>query len=281
MIGFVTYAKAPHLTDDDRPLIAELAKLGVASRPVRWDDQAENWAEYDTLVLRSPWDYHLRPVEFVAWLDTIESAGVQLWNPYSVVRWNMHKRYLRDLEAKGVLIAETEWVARAEPPPLSAVLARRGWTDAIIKPAISASATDTWRTSRDPVADGIRYRELVERADVLVQRTVAEVAAVGEWSLMFIDSEYSHGVIKRPAAGDFRVQTEMGGTAALAEPPRAVIAAAEAIVAMLPEPCLYTRIDGVETARGFMLMEVEAIEPLLFFAFAPEACASMAQALAR
>jgi glutathione synthase/RimK-type ligase-like ATP-grasp enzyme len=281
MIGLVTYAKAPNLTDDDRPLVGELAKLGLTSRPVVWDDPAERWSDFKTLVLRSPWNYHLKPKEFVAWLDRIEAAGVHLWNPYAVIRWNMHKRYLRDLEAKGVLIADTEWVARAESPPLSSVLARRGWSDAIVKPAISASATDTWRTTHDAEADGERYRELVERADVLIQRTVPEVVSAGEWSLMFIDSQYSHGVIKRPASGDFRVQTELGGSAQPAEPPRAVIAAAERIVSMIPEPCLYTRIDGVETARGFMLMEVEAIEPLLFFSFAPQACAAMARALAR
>jgi glutathione synthase/RimK-type ligase-like ATP-grasp enzyme len=280
MIGLVTYENAPALTDDDRPLIAELERLGVPSRPVIWDDPAERWSDYSTLVLRSPWNYHLKPAEFVEWLGVIEAAGVQLWNPYEVVRWNMHKRYMRDLEARGVLIADTEWIARAEPAPLSQVLARRGWTDAIIKPAISASATDTWRTTRDVGADGLRYRELVERADVLVQRTVPEVLSAGEWSLMFIDSTYSHGVIKRPAAGDFRVQTEKGGSAAPAVPPRTVVESAERIVAMIPAPCLYTRIDGVETSQGFMLMEVEAIEPLLFFAFEPRACAAMARALA-
>jgi glutathione synthase/RimK-type ligase-like ATP-grasp enzyme len=281
MIGFVTYAKAPNLTDDDRPLIAELGQLGVDSEPVIWDDPAVRWSKYRTLVLRSPWNYHLKPLEFTQWLQVIEAAGVELWNPYAVVRWNMHKRYLRELSDRGVLIAETEWIARAESPPLSQVLARRKWSDAIIKPAISASATDTWRTSTDAVADGLRYRSLLERADLLVQRVVPEVVAAGEWSLMFIDGRYSHGVMKRPKPGDFRVQTELGGSAAPAVPPAAVISEAERIVAMLPEACLYTRIDGVETERGFMLMEVEAIEPLLFFEFAPHACTALARALAR
>ncbi|HEX7937615.1 MAG TPA: hypothetical protein VF483_01415, partial [Gemmatimonadaceae bacterium] len=190
MIGIVTYGKAPDLTDDDRPLIAELRQLGIESRPVIWDDPAVRWSEFRTLVLRSPWNYHLKPADFTRWLGAIESAGVTLWNPFSVVRWNMHKRYLRELAGRGVPIADTEWIARAESPPLSQVLARRGWTDAIIKPAISASATDTWRTTTDIAADGARYRALVERADVLVQRTVPEVASAGEWSLMFIDSRY-------------------------------------------------------------------------------------------
>ena len=281
MIGLVTYAKAPTLTDDDRPLIADLARLGVEGRPVRWDDPAERWADYQALVLRSPWDYHVRVEEFRRWLAAIEAAGVALCNPLPVVRWNLHKGYLRGLEQRGVLIPPTRWIARGHATSLSAELREAGWSEAIVKPAISASATDTWRTTGNTDADEARYAQLVLHADVLLQPVIAQVAAVGEWSLMFIDGTFTHAVIKRPASGDFRVQTELGGSAALAHPPHALVVAAERILAMLPGACLYTRIDGVQTPDGFMLMEVEAVEPLLFFAFAPHARAAMARAIAR
>ena len=34
----------------------------------------------------------------------------------------------------------------------------------------------------------------------------------GEWSLVFFAGRFSHAVLKRPAAGDFRVQAEHGGS---------------------------------------------------------------------
>jgi glutathione synthase/RimK-type ligase-like ATP-grasp enzyme len=282
MIGIVTYDRYPRLSDDDRLLLAALASAGTEAMPVIWDEPSVDWTTFDALVLRSCWNYHLKPREFAEWLTELEEIEVQLWNPVPVVRWNMHKRYLRDLERQGVLIPPTEWVARAEARPLTAVLGQRGWTDAIVKPAISASATDTWRTTGDALADGARYRALVERADVLVQQTMPEVAEHGEWSVVFLAGRYSHAMLKRPQAGDFRVQAELGGTATALEPPRTVRAAAEVIVGLIPGEWLFARVDGIETSRGFMLMELEVIEPLLFLQHAPPGggAATLAAALA-
>jgi len=281
MIGLVTCAKYPDLTDDDRPLLSALASLGLEAVPVVWDDPGVNWSRFKALVLRSVWDYHLRPMEFVAWLGLLESAGVPLWNSIATIRWNMHKRYLRELASRGVLVPRTEWMARADPRPLSAVLRHNDWPEAIVKPAISASATDTWRTSGDIVDDDRRHRELLERSDILAQEIIREVAVNGEWSLIFIDGGFSHATIKRPRTGDFRVQTELGGSAEPAQAPADVISAAAGITKHIPGAWLFARIDGVVTPRGFMLMEVECIEPLLFFQQQPSSLAQFARALAQ
>jgi len=98
----------------------------------------------------------------------------------------------------------------------------------------------------------------------MVQRFVPEVLAPGEWSLVFISGEYSHAVVKSPTPGDFRVQSQFGGTASAAEPGRRLIDAASVIFDALPERPLYARVDGTEDEDGFVLMEVELIEPVLF-----------------
>ena len=130
MIGLVTYAKFPDLTDDDRPLIGELAAVGVEARPVRWDDAEVRWTDYDMLVLRSCWDYHVRAGEFRRWLSLLERMRVPLWNPVPLVRWNMHKGYLRDVaEAEGgVLVPRTRWVEQGERITLSTIFREERWT---------------------------------------------------------------------------------------------------------------------------------------------------------
>jgi glutathione synthase/RimK-type ligase-like ATP-grasp enzyme len=281
MIGLVTYGKYPDLTDDDRPLLRALEAIGLDAAPVVWDKPGIGWPEYDTLVLRSTWNYHLKPREFTAWVGAVEARGARLWNSPAVVGWNMHKRYLRDLEKQGVAIPPTEWVARGDPRPLRTLLGERGWTDAIVKPAISASATDTWRTTGDVIEDDWKFSEVSRRRDVLVQPVLPEVAAAGEWSVMYVDGAFSHAMLKRPRAGDFRVQAEHGGTATRAEPPRALVGAADRIVACIPGDWLYARVDGVETARGFVLMELELIEPVLFLSESEGAVDRLATAIAR
>jgi hypothetical protein len=279
VIGLVTYARQPELTDDDRPLIGALEKLGMPALPVRWDDESVALDAFQALVLRSTWDYHLRVAEFERWLTRVEQAGVPLWNPVALVRWNMHKRYLRELAEAGVMIPKTQWVNSGTAMQLRDVMDAEGWSEAIVKPAISASATDTSRVQADDAGDAGRFDELLQRSDLLVQEIVPEVASVGEWSLMFIGGTFSHATLKRPRAGDFRVQQELGGSAVPASASTVAIATAAGIMSHLPHAPLYARIDGVVTPRGFMLMEVECIEPVLFFGHSPGSHDRFAHAL--
>ena len=278
--GLVTYDREPALTEDDRPLISALAEQGLEGVAVRWDDPGADWSTYVALVIRSCWDYHVRHDEFVRWLDMIEQIGLPVFNPVPLVRWNMDKRYLRELQQRGIAIPETQWLERGSTRSLAELLRDSGWTDAIVKPAISASATDTWRTSAASApADAARFRELTTRAAMLVQRYVAEIETRGEWSLVFIDGTLSHSGLKRPRAGDFRVQKEHGGSVTPADPPGTVVEASQAVMDALPHKCLFARIDGVETESGYVLMEAECIEPDLFFRFRPESRGELARAV--
>jgi len=117
------------------------------------------------------------------------------------------------------------------------------------------------------------------RRPVLLQPFVEEIRTRGEWSLVFIDSAFTHAVLKHPATGDFRVQPHLGGTVQAGPPPAGVLAAARTALAALPRAALYARIDGVETREGFRVMEVEVNEPGLFFTHAPDAAERLAEAL--
>jgi hypothetical protein len=278
MIGLVTCPRNPRLTDDDRPLIGELGALGASATPVIWSDPEVRWRDFDALVLRSCWDYHLRPDEFRRWPEHVERDEMPLWHPASIVRWNMHKRYLHELGARAVLVPDTEWLRAGDNVTLTAVLNMHGWTEAIVKPAISASAMDTWRTSSSLAKDEKRFAEQLRRSDLLVQTIVPEVATEGEWSLTYIAGAFSHAMLKRPSPWDFRVQLDYGGSAVPVRAPDPIVAAGADIVAKIPGLLLFARIDGVVTPSGFMLMEAECIEPQLFFEQAPGARTNFARA---
>jgi len=108
-------------SDDDRRLVAPLAARGLDAEPVVWNDPAVEWTRYAAVVLRSTWDYHLDPLPFLAWIARLAGAGVTVMNPPDVVRWNADKRYLRDLEARGVPIVPTEVIGRGDARPLTAL----------------------------------------------------------------------------------------------------------------------------------------------------------------
>ena len=283
-VALATYQKLPSLNDDDQLLVTALDELGIAAEPAVWDSADVCWDDFQTVMVRSCWDYHRRLPEFRAWIARVEGAGVALWNPPALLRWNSHKSYLRDLAARGVSIVPTRWLARGDACDLSDLLRHEGWSDAVVKPAVSASAFGTWRTSNSTaVADQPRLDELLHAGDVLVQPLIPEVRDPGEWSLVFLGGRFSHAVLKRPAAGDYRVQWEFGGSADARTPPRELIVDAERVVAAVPggelgEP-LYARVDGVVRAGKLVLMELELIEPHLFLGWEAGAAGRLATAV--
>jgi glutathione synthase/RimK-type ligase-like ATP-grasp enzyme len=279
-IAFVTHAGLPGLSNDDRLAVAELTRLGAEVEAAVWNDPGVRWASYDRVVIRSCWDYHLRPDAFLDWLARLEGDGVSLWNPAPVVRANVDKGYLVDLAAAGIPVVPTMRLERGERADLSGLLAERSWDEAVVKPSVSASAFRTRRVRREEAAAAqADLEEMLVASGVLIQRFLLEIQTRGEWSILFFGGEYSHAVLKRPKAGDFRVQEELGGSSVLERPASALVEQARAVVAAIPMPWLYARVDGVEIEGVFTLMELELIEPALFLGWDPQAPARFAQAI--
>lgn len=276
----MTYRELPLLYDDDRIAAELLRGRGIEVDAVLWDSSEVVWDEYDAVVLRSCWEYHLRTEEFLDWINLMERRDIPLWNPPCVVRDNADKRYLRGLASEGTSIVQTVWLEKGEDFDLTGILKFQGWEQAVIKPVISMSAYRTWVTN--PVraaADTAQVREMLSSSGVMIQRFLPEVQTRGEWSFIFFMKEYSHAVLKTPKPGDFRVQSDFGGRVTVLEPSSQLINKAERIVRRVKEPLLYARVDAVEVNGELMLMELELIDPVLFFGRSAEAALRFADAI--
>jgi hypothetical protein len=264
-VALVTCGRLADLTPDDRLLIEPLRAVGIEALALPWDAPGIDWTAFDGAVIRSTWDYHARPIRFQRWIEDCRSAGVRLWNPAPVLLWNLHKRYLRDLEARGVAVVPTVWLDRGSEADLAGLMDERGWERAVVKPAISAGARRTSVVSRAHAARAApEVRTLLARRDLLVQPFLEQIAAEGEWSFIFYGRAFSHAVLKRPATGDFRVQERFGGSAALARPPADLVEQAAAMLAATEGDLLYARVDAVRDGDRLLLVELEVLEPSLF-----------------
>jgi glutathione synthase/RimK-type ligase-like ATP-grasp enzyme len=279
-IAFVTYQKAPQLTPDDALAIAPLRELDIDVMPAIWNDPAVNWQQFDAVIVRSCWDYHHQPSQFRQWLDLLKAQQIALWNPAEIIRWNMHKKYLQDLADKGVTIPPTVWIEAESSVDLFSLLKENRFEQAVIKPMISATAHQTYRTSPATARDDQpQLDEILRHTGAMVQKFVDEITTTGEWSLIFLAGKFSHAVLKRPGDGDFRVQADFGGTAHLHTPPTELIKQAEEILRLIEEPLLYARVDGVNSAGRLVLIELELIEPQLFLKMAAAAPQRFAEAI--
>lgn len=278
-IAFLT-SEGVGLAEDDRRLVAPLEQRGFAVAPLVWDGEAPAAAPA-AIVVRSCWDYHRKPAAFMRWLDAVERGPVPVWNRPAVLRWNLDKRYLRELTARGVTVPRTVFIPRGPAPELARVLAEHGMTEVVVKPAVSLSAYRTWRS--DPDQAGAHQQEFaasLAEGTVLVQAFVPEVLSEGELSLVFVERRYSHAVRKRPRSGDFRVQVDHGGTREAAAPPAWVVERAAACLGTIPVPLLYARVDGVVVGEQFVVMEMELLDPVLFLEFDAAAADRIAEAIA-
>ena len=281
-IALVTSSGIPNLTPSDRVLAGSLERRGLSAEPAIWSDPQVDWNAYDLVVVRSPWDYFLRIHEFLAWVDRLEHAEAPLVNAPAVLRWNTHKRYLRELAARGAPVPPSLWLDCGAAPDVNDAAAERGWSRLVVKPAVSGGAHETWLADAPlGAAQQARLAAMLVRGDVLVQPFLDAVPLHGEMSFVFLEGRFSHAVRKRAAAGDFRVQTEHGGTVTPEPVTDEQVQAAAAVLALAPEPTLYARVDAVVTDTGFLLMELELVEPDLFLEGAPEAADQLAGAIER
>lgn len=252
----------------------------VAARLV-WSDPALDWARCRSALFRSTWDYVDRLGEFSPWLDGA-SGRTRLFNEADLIRWNIDKRYLGELSAGGVAIVSTRFVARGEAATLAGVMDAHGWDEAVFKPVVSGAARSTHRVRRERLASHeALFARCVAAEAMMVQAFEAAILDEGELSLVVIGGRTTHAVRKTPRAGDFRVQDDHGGSVHPYLPSVEECAFAEAAVAACPSPPVYARVDVVRGADGELrLMELELVEPELFFRFHPPAAQALATAIA-
>ncbi|MSO53363.1 MAG: hypothetical protein CK533_12715 [Acidobacterium sp.] len=278
-VVFATCADQPFIAADDQLLADALGALGYRVEPEPWTDiDPETQLVSDPVVLRSTWDYHRVPTMFTAWLEAMADSRRPLLNPADVARGNIDKIYLQGLSAAGIAIPRSRWVEQPDASALAAIMRDEGWAQAVLKPRISATAHGTLFIANDarPSDDDLAP---ARTSGALVQEFIPEIRDRGEVSLIYAGRVFSHAVLKRAADGDFRVQKDFGGAVEPLMPSAGLLEFGEAVMAQVPASCAYARVDIVESARGPLLMELELIEPELYFSIVPGSAERVAQAI--
>lgn len=256
----------------DHLLNEPLARRGWQVREISWRAEQVDWNQFEAVIIRSPWDYQQDPNAFFKTLEDINRSSARLENKLELVEWNIDKTYLRDLEQQGIEIVPSLWRAKFDRQEWELFFEELGTDEIIIKPTISAGADDTYRLTREDKADyAEKLTAIFADRPFIVQPFMPNILSEGEFSLFYFGDSYSHTILKTPKKDDFRVQEEHGGRLQLVEPEKKLLATGQEILELIHPDPLYTRIDLVRTAQNtFALMELELIEPSLYFNMDPE-----------
>jgi glutathione synthase/RimK-type ligase-like ATP-grasp enzyme len=291
-IAFATNQEWAHLTPDDRLAVAELTRNGIEVVPAIWSEP-QDWSRFDAVIVRSTWRYWLDYVKFLEWFDLLERSGVPVWNPVPMLRWNANKTYLRELAAEGIPVVPTIWVEPGDFKKIQRISDDEIWSDhfagvaeVIVKPVISGDSFQTHRLQANEIASFPQhFEEIWKSGPAMVQPFLKSVVEEGEYSFLFFGGEFSHVALKNAASGDYRVQSNFGGTSHGAQPKRSDIEAAEDIIRKLQQglghrfkqPPLYARVDMLRNHGSLQLVELEVLEPSLYLGDHPGAAALFAE----
>lgn len=277
------------MVDDEEPLRSALRERGYEVVDPAWDADFE-WSSCAAVLLRCTWDYHTRCGAFVAWCERTDRVTRLFHGPH-IVRWNVDKRYLAQLAARGVPIAPTLWIdGRQVREPIGPIderairAALSGAQRGFLKPVIGANASDTLRFACDDAGFARALEHLRKTPGAfMLQPYLDAVERVGELSIITVDGAPAHGIRKVPAAGDYRVQEDWGARDEPWQPDPAALALAEcaleAAASILGERLLYGRVDLLQSDAGYVLNELELVEPALFFRHSHATAERLAAAL--
>lgn len=274
-------AYARKIIREDLLVQEALEKRGLRTARFDWARPDVDWSNTRAALFRTTWDYFHRFEEFSAWLGKV-SAQTRLINPIELVRWNMDKHYLQDLAQRGIHISPAIYIHVGDNTTLEALHRAAGWADMILKPTVSGSARHTYRLNPGNLPEHeATFQSLIAREDMMLQPFQHQVVEQGELSLMVLAGQYSHAVRKVAKAGEFRVQSDFGGAVYPYEPTREEIAFAERTVAACSPQPIYARADLIRDNNGQLaLMELELIEPEMWFRLCPSAAERLAEAVA-
>ena len=269
-IALLSCKNWPDVLEKERAFALEFPP-SIDAEVVIWNDPSVNWADYNYLIFRTVWDYFEMPKQFDAWLDLIESQNIKTLNPLSIIKRNQHKFYLQDLQQKGIDIIPTVFIPKNTRLDLSFLIEKK-WEKAVIKPAVSGGSYLTRLFSQNEIEEiETEYASFALENDLLVQPFMPEIQEMGELSLLFFQGKFSHAILKKPKNGDFRVQSQFGGQYQIFEPDTAMLATAQNIIKTFGGDLLYARVDGILKDGKLLLMELELIEPDLYFDYYPDA----------
>ncbi len=278
-IAFLSCNDLDGFVVDDHHLQVALEARGDHVEVVSWNDERD-WSTFDIVLIRTTWDYSSNLHTFLETLKKISTSGTKLINSYELVEWNARKSYLKELQDKEVPTIPTLFHKGVTKGFLTDAFEVFSSETLVVKPLIGAGSARTFVVTKNFETDELtNIQDEIAGDEVMVQPFISEITTKGEVSLHFFNGELSHTIRKTPKEGDFRVQEEFGGLIELIQAPETALSLAKKVLGCLDEIPLYARIDLVTSQEKLMLIELELIEPALYFRMDPDSPGRFIKAL--
>lgn len=264
-IGLVSCCDKKDKVLDDLLLKRALFRKGIDTDIIAFEDKDIDYKKYDALIITSMWNYQDKIDEFKSFLDRLKKDKVKVFNSTDIISNNYEKdKQFEILDKYDVPHIKTMIVPKGSKDILKYIDSDE---ELVIKPCISGSAHNTFilnsnrknSISKNDVNE--KFKDIINDCSLMVQPFIKEVDD-GEISLVYIDKKFSHSVkrytscfnnMKGISLIDVKIDEEL-----------------ESIINKIHnikeyKDYLYMRIDVIKSMGRYTVMELELIEPQLFF----------------
>lgn len=238
-------------------LCASLNERGQKAEFALWRElNLSNLSENCVLLPLAVWDYSQHFDEFLRFLDEIERLNLSILNPLPLLRWNLSKFYLKELENLGFDIIPSVFIKPNEPYEKHL----QKWQNPIIKPLVGQSGNGVRRLSQKAISKDERDKGFI------IQKFIPEICDNGELCLVFFNGNFQYAITRKVAKDDFRANSQFGVRIEKCEfVDKKCLSIAQRIFAHLPQKPLYARVDFITHQGKALINELELIEPNLYF----------------
>jgi glutathione synthase/RimK-type ligase-like ATP-grasp enzyme len=186
------------------------------------------------------------------------NCGVVVNHPQTI-RHNIDKRYLWDLEERGIAVPKTLLVGEEVRVRL-----RRG-EKMVLKPRCAERGFGALLATDESALQSIAGKE----EDYIAQEYLPSIRD-GERSLAYLGNKFQHAVIKKPSPAnldEFRCNESLGGTVEVYDPTDSELHFAQRVLdvyASLGCEVHFSRVDLVIEDDGPVLIEAELLNPSIY-----------------
>ncbi len=272
MILVATCDQFDHPTPSLEVLLKAVRSKGVQADHRSWrQTRVTDFAAADLVLPICFWDHHGALQHFVRWVDAVEAAGGRLINSPDILRWNFRKTYLLELLRAGLPVPPTVHIKDIDTHKVEQLMRTENWPSVVIKPVSGQDGHDIVKLS---IEEREHWPDLYfPQQEALVQVFQPEITAFGETTLTFIDGKFSHAVQRHLRAGEWRANRQFGAEFEAITVSESTIDEAKRFLDLVPGEPVYARADGIIRPHGFVLMELELIDPYLYLEIAPPSAA--------
>jgi len=272
MILVATCDQLDHPTPSIDLLLKALQSRGLDAEHKAWrTTSVGDFAAAELVLPLCFWDHHGALAHFIDWVDAVETAGGRLINHPEILRWNFRKTYLLELQRAGLSVPPTIHLDQVDGGKVERLMLQREWGSVVVKPV---SGQDGHGLVKLEVDERDRWPVLsFPGQEALVQAFQPDIETFSETTVTFFAGEFSHAVRRIPAQAEWRANRQFGVKVEAAAVSDDVVADAKQFLTCVPGHPLYARVDGIVRPDGFVLMELELIDPYLYLEFAPRRAA--------